>query len=94
MFSTLFPSESFTDYAGATFIVQDELNQNDQSVAISQIESELGKEVKKLHKDTVYDAIEAFYNGEGDVLVLNESFIPAATQVSKWADFASETIVR
>ena len=93
LFSTLFPSESFTDYAGATFIVQDELNQNDQSVAISQIESELGKEVKKLHKDTVYDAIEAFYNGEGDVLVLNESFIPAATQVSKWADFASETIV-
>lgn len=89
-FSTLFPSESFTDYKGSTFIVQDELNQNDQNVAISQIESDFGKEINKIHKDTVYDAIEAFYNGEGDVLVLNEAFIPAATQVARWKNFTSD----
>lgn len=93
LFTTLFPSESFSDYAGSTFIIQDQFNQNDQSAAINQIESELGKEVNKIHKDTVYEAIEAFYNGEGDVLVLNEAFIPAATQISKWSDFTSETIV-
>lgn len=87
LFSTLFPSESFADYTGATFIVQDEFNQEDQASALRAVETELGTEIKTLHAETVYDAIEAFYNGDGDILVLNEAFIPAAEQVSRWKNF-------
>ena len=74
-FSSTKPSVNLEDYRDAKFIVQGEFDQQDQSDALEQLKEKLGvTSLTLVQKDTVSDALEALYDNEGDVLVLNQAF--------------------
>lgn len=93
-FSSTKPSENLEDYKNAKFIVQGELDQQDQSDALDQLKDRLGvTSLSLVQKDTVSDALSALYNNEGDVLVLNQAFSSSVTSIARYASFESDTFV-
>lgn len=92
-FEDLDPSTSLSDYSSKTFIVQDQFDQTNQSGMIDVIEEQLGTSINLLHKDTVKEALEALYAGEGDVLILNKSFLSAAKSISQFKNIDSDTFI-
>lgn len=95
--SSLFEDTSATDnildYSDKVFLTQSQFDQTNTENAISQIETVLGTTPTIESKETVYDAIKAFYKGEGEVLVLNESFLSALKTIDSFKNFEDETIL-
>ena len=93
-FSSTKPSVNLEDYRDAKFIVQGEFDQQDQSDALEQLKEKLGvTSLTLVQKDTVSDALEALYDNEGDVLVLNQAFSSSIASIAKYASFDSDTFV-
>ena len=61
--------------------------------ALTQIETILEKKPNVISKDSVYDAVKAFYNGEGEVLVLNDAFVSALKTIKAFKNFDNDTVV-
>lgn len=86
-------SDNILDYADKTFITQSQFDKTNTNNAISQIEAVLEATPSVTSKDTVYDAIKAFYNGEGEVLVLNDAFVSALKTIKAFKNFDNDTVV-
>lgn len=86
-------STNLEDYANATFIVQSDLDQENQRVVIQDIKNQLGEDIHLYYADSVLNALNAFYEGKGEVLVLNEAFIPATKTLFEFANFDADTTV-
>lgn len=86
-------SDNILDYADKTFITQSQFDKTNTDNAISQIEAVLEATPSVTSKDTVYDAIKAFYNGEGEVLVLNDAFVSALKTIKAFKNFDNDTVV-
>ena len=93
LFDDTSASDNILDYSDKVFITQSQYDQTNTDNALSQIETVLETTPTIESKDTVYDAIKAFYNGEGEVLVLNESFVSALKTIDSFKNFENETIL-
>lgn len=93
LFSDTAASDNILDYANKTFLTQTQFDSTNTENALSQIETVLETKPNVISKDTVYDAIKAFYNGEADVLVLNDAFVSALKTIKAFKNFEKDTIV-
>ena len=93
LFEDTASSDNILDYANKTFITQSQFDSANTENAISQIEAVLEATPNVTSKDTVYDAIKAFYNGEGEVLVLNDAFVSALKTIKAFKNFDNDTVV-
>ena len=93
LFEDTASSDNILDYADKTFITQSQFDKTNTDNAISQIEAVLEATPNVTSKDAVYDAIKAFYNGEGEVLVLNDAFVSALKTIKAFKNFDNDTVV-
>ncbi len=84
--------EDIHEFAHSTFITQKRNDQENQKYAIEVLEEELGvSAIKTVNKDDIVSAVEALYNNEGDLLILNESYIDMIEEIEKFSDFSEDT---
>ena len=84
--------ENLTDYQNPTFIIQKHNDQENQSYAIEQIKELLNvSSIKTVEKEDIPSAVEALYNNEGDLLILNEAYIDTIEDIEKFSKFSDET---
>ena len=86
--------ENLADYQNPTYIIQKRNDQENQTYAIEQIKEMLGvSSIKTIEKEDIPSAVEALYNNEGDLLILNEAYIDTIEDIEKFAKFSNETKV-
>ena len=93
----LFPdpdvSESLVDYAGAQYITCAASDGGNENYALGQLRGEFGKDVSTIDKNNVIEAVEALYRGEGDVLILSNSFETMISEDERYETFKKEVRV-
>ncbi len=81
-------------FANSKFIIQSSLDQENQNYAIDQLKETLGSaSLRTVNCEDVVSAVEALYNNEGDLLILNEAFVDSIVEIEKFINFASDTKV-
>ena len=85
------PSDDLADYGDAVFIVQNQFDTANEYTAVTEASSQLGKEIATSEYETVMEALEAFYQGKGDVLILNQAFAAKIRTLDRYADFDRDT---
>ena len=86
--------ENLSDYQNPIFIIQKRNDQENQSYAIEKIKEMLGvSSIKTIEKEDILSAVEALYNNEGDLLILNEAYIDTIEDIEKFNKFSSDTKV-
>ena len=84
--------ENLTDYQNPTFIIQKRNDQENQNYAIEQIKELLGRNsLKIIEKEDIPSAVEALFNNEGDLLILNEAYIDTIEDIEKFNKFSDQT---
>ena len=84
--------ENLSDYQNPTFIIQKRNDQENQAYAIEQIKEMLGvSSIRTIEKEDIPSAVEALYNNEGDLLILNEAYIDTIEDIEKFNNFSSDT---
>ena len=84
--------EDISQYDDPIFILQKRNDQENQSYAIEQIKEILGKEdLKTIIKEDIPSAVEALYNGEGDLLILNDVYSDTVEDIEKFSNFSNDT---
>lgn len=79
-------------YEDPIFILQKRNDQENQSYAIERLKEILGKEeLKAITKEDIPSAVEALYNGEGDLLILNEVYSDTVEDIEKFSNFTDDT---
>lgn len=84
------PATSITELAGNVFGIQDVVDRENTEFAIKEIENELGA-VEVLEYTSFPEQVEALYNGQVNVLVLNEAFRGVIAE--QYPDFTTQTKV-
>ena len=86
--------ENLSDYQNPIFIIQKRNDQENQSYAIEKIKEMLGvSSIKTIEKEDILSAVEALYNNEGDLLILNEAYIDTIEDIEKFNKFSDDTKV-
>ena len=84
--------ENLSDYHNPTFIIQKRNDQENQAYAIEQIKEMLGvSSIRTIEKEDIPSAVEALYNNEGDLLILNEAYIDTIADIEKFNKFSDDT---
>ncbi|MBR2788113.1 MAG: LCP family protein, partial [Erysipelotrichaceae bacterium] len=84
--------ENLSDYHNPTFIIQKRNDQENQAYAIEQIKEMLDvSSIKTIEKEDILSAVEALYNNEGDLLILNEAYIDTIEDIEKFNKFSDDT---
>lgn len=84
--------ENLADYENPVFITQKRNDQENQVYATEQIKEILGlSSIKTISKDDIPSAVEALYNNEGDLLILNESYVDMIEEIEKFSNFSNDT---
>lgn len=86
--------EDISLYNDPVFILQKRNDQDNQSYAIEQLKEVLGKEdIKTIIKEDIPSAVEALYNNEGDILILNDVYSDTVEDIEKFSNFTQDTKV-
>ena len=81
-------------YSNPTFITQKRNDQSNQSYALDQIKELLGEpSLKIIQKDDIIAAVDALYEEEGKLLILNENYVGTVEEIEKFANFSLDTKV-
>ena len=87
-------SGDITDYSGASFITQSATDTDNQQFAITTLLNDLNRDSVWLEeKEDLGAALDAFYAGEGEVLVMNEAYEPMVTAIDGFSNFKDDTVV-
>ena len=87
-------SNNIADYSSSTFITQSATDTDNQEFAVTTLLNELGRDsVMLAEKEDLGAALDAFYAGEGEVLVMNEAYLPMVTAIDGFENFSEETTV-
>lgn len=85
---------TFEDYKDSTFIIQESVDLVNQDYAMLVANRELLSEgVKTTAVASIFDAVDALYAGEGDVMVLNTSYIPMIEDITGYENFLEKVDV-
>ncbi|MDD6467691.1 MAG: LCP family protein [Erysipelotrichaceae bacterium] len=83
--------KSLADYKDATFIIQDSVDLVNQDYAMLVCKRELlADEIQTTAVESIFDAVDALYAGEGEVMVLNTSYIPMIEDITGYEDFSEK----
>ncbi len=85
------PAANIADYKDKTFIVQKTMDRDNQDYALLVLKRELMvDEVKLLEVESLWEAADALKSGQGDVLVMNSTYIPILEDVTGYEDFSKD----
>ena len=83
--------EDFSAYKYYKFITQTRSDLENQEYAIEKIYEELGVSViNQLQKSDIMEAVEALYEGKGDLLILNEAYVPLIEEMEGYSNFEED----
>ena len=92
IFSSSMSSTEITDYSDKIFITQEAMDQENQAYALEQLKTMLSRDsVNTYSTMDILDAVSAFYNGQGDCLVLNELFEDSMEDLEGFESFSKDT---
>jgi LCP family protein required for cell wall assembly len=92
IFANTQTSTELSDYASAKFITQTKVDQDNQTYAVEEIQTKLNKNTLNLvSKSDLISAVAALYAGEGDVLIMNQTYANTIEEIPGYEKFASET---
>ena len=81
-----------SEYEDPIFIIQKRNDQENQDYAIEKLKEILGKDsIKTLQTEDIVFAVEALYNNEGDLLILNDVYIDTIEDIEKFTNFSDDT---
>ena len=81
------------NYKNRQFITQSSVDQENQAWAIDQIKELFSTDsLWQNNTDSVWSAVKALYEADGDALILNEAYVSTITE-NKWPDFEKDTII-
>ena len=82
---------NIADYKDKTFIVQKTMDRDNQDYALLVLKRELMvDEVKLLEVESLWEAADALRSGQGDVLVMNSTYIPILEDVTGYESFSED----
>ena len=85
---------NIADYKDKTFIVQKTMDRDNQDYALLVLKRELMvDEVKLLEVESLWEAADALKSGQGDVLVMNSTYIPILEDVTGYESFSEDVKV-
>ncbi len=86
--------EDFNDYKKSKFITQNKVDQDNQKYAIDKIkETYETNSLLIISTDGIVSAAEVLYDGEGELLVLNEAYVSSLEEIEEFKNFSEETNV-
>ena len=93
IFNNSTSSQEITDYTDAVFLKQDSIDQENQEYVVGWLKEKFSKEPNTVTKTDVLDMITAFYNGEGDCIILNEVYEELVNELEGFGSFKEDTFV-
>ncbi|MDO4413654.1 MAG: LCP family protein [Erysipelotrichaceae bacterium] len=82
-----------TNYKNRQFITQTSVDQVNQNWAIEQIKTFFATDSLWMNETaTVWDAVRALYNADGEALILNETYV-STIEENGWESFTEDTII-
>ena len=82
---------NIADYKDKIFIVQKTMDRDNQDYALLVLKRELMvDDVQLLEVESLWEAADALRSGQGDVLVMNSTYIPILEDVTGYEDFSSD----
>ncbi len=84
---------SLMDYRDGVFISQSSVDQDNQSEALRMLNEMFGKDIAKIEKETIWEAINALYNHEGQVLILNSNYVPIIVENTEYKTFEDDVVL-
>jgi LCP family protein required for cell wall assembly len=94
VFTETSTSENITDYIDSTFIGQTSVDQDNQNYALREVENKLGSgTITVLNKEDIPTAVQALYENEGEVLIMNESYEATVEEITGLENFSTDTEV-
>ena len=82
------------DYIDRTFIIQNSVDQENQATAITLIKTELAVDSIFVYEaEDVLSAVDALYQNEGDVIILNESWAESLSGLEGYDSFLDDTVI-
>ncbi len=87
-------SQNIADYANCSFITQNSVDVDGQAFAVAQLRNVLNVDsVWTIEKEDMWAALDAFYSGEGELLILNDVYVTTIQETDKYASFSEDTVV-
>ena len=84
--------EDFNSFSNSSFIVQTKNDLENQQNAIDQVKEALeNSSLRIINKEDIVSAVEALYNNEGDLLILNEVYVDMIEEIEKFSNFSNDT---
>lgn len=82
------------NYKNRQFITQSSVDQDNQEWAIGQLKEFFGIDsLWENRTDSIWSALKALYEGDGDALILNEAYVSTIIESSTYSSFLDDTIV-
>ena len=83
-----------TEYANSSFLIQSSVDQENQSAALENIASAAGvSSLWTIEKSSIWEEVASFYNGEGELMVLNEAYVPTIEEQDAYMNFSEDTTI-
>lgn len=82
------------EYKGAGLIVQSAVDQENQEYALNQLEEEnSGLNLDKIRTEDIASAVDAFYAGDGELLMMSANYESSITNIEEYSSFATDTVI-
>ena len=87
-------SLNLDDYRNEVFITQNSIDQENQQEAIEWLNKRLNVDhIAVNEKDSVWEAVDALYHGESQVLILNEGYVSTLEEYDTFKNFSEDTVI-
>lgn len=86
-----FKNVDMQDYADAVYGTTIETDTTNQQYALKQLKQLCGKQVQTIDKNTLSDAVQAFYDNHTDILIMSEALAGTISDMQGFENFETDT---
>lgn len=86
-----FKNVDMQDYADAVYGTTIETDTTNQQYALKQLKQLCGKQVQTIDKNTLSDAVQAFYDNHTDILIMSEALAGTISDIQGFENFETDT---
>ena len=86
-----FKNVDMQDYADAVYGTTIETDTMNQQYALKQLKQLCGKQVQTIDKNTLSDAVQAFYDNHTDILIMSEALAGTISDIQGFENFETDT---
>ena len=86
-----FKNVDMQDYADAVYGTTIETDASNQQYALKQLKQLCGKQVQTIDKNTLSDAVQAFYDNHTDILIMSEALAGTISDMQGFENFETDT---